>query len=289
MELNDLKIFQMVATLGSVSKAASELSYVQSNVTARIKLLEKELGTPLFYRNKRGMTLNTEGRRLLEFSREILLKMDDMYRYFHQSSVPSGVLAIGMVETINALPALLSSYCGQYPHVDLSLKAGVTEHLLQEVLDVDLDGAFVTGPINHPLIEQVHVFHEELVLVTKSSSFTVNDMTGKSLLLYKKGCGYRERLESWMKLEGLVPSKVMEFGTFDTIIGGVAAGIGISILPKSSVSSLAESGTIHLHRVPEPYQEVSTVFIRRKDAVITSTMQSFLDEISQQKIITCEN
>lgn len=283
MELNDLRIFQMVATLGSVSKAASELSYVQSNVTARIKLLEKELGTPLFYRNKRGMTLNAEGRRLLEFSRDILVKVEDMHRYFNQSSTPSGVLAIGMVETIHALPDLLSSYCSQYPQVDLSLKAGVTEHLLQEVLDVGLDGAFVTGPINHPLIEQVKVFQEELVLVTKSSSFAVDDMTDKALLLYHKGCGYRERLEGWMKLAGLIPRKVMEFGTFDTIIGGVAAGIGITIMPKSAVRHLAESGMIHLHRVPEPYQTVSTVFIRRKDTVITSTMQSFLDEISQHK------
>lgn len=283
MELNDLRIFQTVATLGSVSKAASELSYVQSNVTARIKLLEKELGTPLFYRNKRGMTLNSEGRRLMEFSREILVKVEDLHRYFHQTSEPSGVLAIGMVETTHALPGIFASYCGRYPHVDLSLKAGVTEQLVQEVLDVELDGAFVTGPINHPLIEQVQVFHEELVLVTKSSSFKVDDIPGKALLLYKKGCGYRERLESWLKLAGLIPGKVMEFGTYDTIIGGVAAGIGITILPNSSVSSLAESGKIHIHRVPEPYREVATVFIRRKDAVITNTMRSFLDAISQQK------
>ncbi|MGG4443027.1 LysR family transcriptional regulator [Brevibacillus fortis] len=284
MEINDLKIFQMVATLGSVSKTAAELSYVQSNVTARIKLLEKELGTPLFYRNKRGMTLNTEGKRLLEYSREIIAKFEEMQNYFHRASEPSGVLEVGMVETINALPGLLSSYCSQYPHVDLSLKAGVTENLLQKVLDLALDGAFVSGPINHPLIEQEQVFQEELVLVTKNSSFTASDITGKALLLYKKGCGYRERLETWMKVEGLIPKKVMEFGTFETIIGGVAAGIGITILPKSAVHHLVESGAVHIHCIPEPYHEVTTVFIRRKDSFITSTMQAFLDEIRLQKM-----
>ncbi|AWX57918.1 MULTISPECIES: LysR family transcriptional regulator [Brevibacillus] len=283
MEINDLKIFQMVATLGSVSKTAAELSYVQSNVTARIKLLEKELGTPLFYRNKRGMTLNTEGKRLLEYSREIINKFEEMQKYFHRASEPSGVLEVGMVETINALPRLLSSYCSQYPHVDISLKAGVTENLLQKVLDLALDGAFVSGPINHPLIEQEQVFQEELVLVTKNSSFTASDITGKALLLYKKGCGYRERLETWMKVEGLIPKKVMEFGTFETIIGGVAAGIGITILPKSAVHHLVESGTVHIHRIPEPYHEVTTVFIRRKDSFVTNTMQAFLNEIRLQK------
>lgn len=195
------------------------MSYVQSNVTARIKLLEKELGTPLFYRHKRGMTLNTEGRRLPEYSRDILTKLDDMHRFFHQSSEPSGVLSIGMVETINRLPELLSAYCSRFPQVDLSLTAGVTEHLLRMVLDVELDGA--------------------------------------------------------------IPRKVMEFGTYETIIGGVTAGIGMTILPKSAVRQLAESGQIHMHPVPKPYRDVTTMFIRRKDAAMTSTMQSFLAEIGR--------
>lgn len=200
--------------------------------------------------------------------------MEDMHRFFHQTSVPSGVLSIGMVETINRLFDLLSAYCSRYPQVDLSLTAGVTERLLQHVLDVELDGAFVTGPISHPLIEQVQVFTEELVLVTKGSSFALEEVTGKALLLYNKGCGFRERLESWMKLEGLIPKKVMEFGTYETIIGGIAAGIGMTILPRSAVRHMAESGQVHLHAVPKPYRDVTTVFIRRKDAVITSTMQS---------------
>lgn len=53
MELRDLQIFKCVATLGSVSSAAKELNYVQSNVTARIKHLENELNTQLFYRHKK--------------------------------------------------------------------------------------------------------------------------------------------------------------------------------------------------------------------------------------------
>lgn len=167
MEFKDLKIFQTVAAHGSISKAALELNYVQSNVTARIKLLEKELDTPLFYRHKRGMILNTEGKRLLEHSKEILSKMEEMKRTFHNKTNPSGVLEIGIVETVIALPHILSSYYSKYPNVELSLKAGVTDQLLQEVLDMKLDGAFVTGPIRHPLIEQVEVIQEKLVLVTK--------------------------------------------------------------------------------------------------------------------------
>jgi DNA-binding transcriptional LysR family regulator len=279
LEFNDLRIFQTVAAHGSISKAALELNYVQSNVTARIKLLEKELQTPLFHRHKRGMVLNTEGKRLLEQSREILSKMDEMKRSFQDKSNPSGILKVGIVETVVALPDILSSYHSKYPNVELSLKAGVTDLLLQKVVDMKLDGAFVTGPIRHPLIEQVEVIQEKLVLVTKGPTFSMEDITTRPLLLYNKGCGYRGRLESWMKVEGLIPKQIMEFGTFGTIIGSVAAGIGITILPESSVRNLAAVGTVFVHDVPDPYREITTIFIRRKDSLLTSTLQCFIDEI----------
>lgn len=279
MEFKDLKIFQTVAAHGSISKAALELNYVQSNVTARIKLLEKELDTPLFYRHKRGMILNTEGKRLLEHSKEILSKMEEMKRTFHNKTNPSGVLEIGIVETVIALPHILSSYYSKYPNVELSLKAGVTDQLLQEVLDMKLDGAFVSGPIRHPLIEQVEVIQEKLVLVTKGDAFSMDDITTKPLLLYNKGCGYRGRLESWMKVEGIIPKQIMEFGTFGTIIGSVAAGVGITIIPESSIIDLAANGTVYCHSVPEPYRDITTIFIRRKDSYLTSTLQCFIDEI----------
>lgn len=279
MDFNDLKIFQTVAACGSISKAALELNYVQSNVTARIKLLEKELQTPLFYRHKRGMILNPEGKRLLEQSRGILAGIERMKRTFQDKSNPSGVMEIGIVETVMALPDILSSYCRKYPDVELSLKAGVTEFLLQQVIDMKLDGAFVTGPIRHPLIEQVEVIQEKLVLVSKEKTFSMEDITQRPLLLYNKGCGYRERLESWMKAAGIIPKQIMEFGTLGTIIGSVAAGIGITIIPESSIADLVAKGTVFCHSVPEPYHEITTIFIRRKDSYITSTLQCFMDEI----------
>jgi len=279
MELNDLRIFHKVAAHGSVSKAALELNYVQSNVTARIKLLEKELRTPLFYRHKRGMILNPEGKRLLEHSRGILSSVDALAHLFEDESNPSGVLEIGIVETVIALPGILASFCSQYPNAELSLQAGVTDQLLQQVIDRKLDGAFVTGPIRHPLIEQVEVIHDTLTLVTKEDTFSIEDITKRPLLLCNKGCGFRERLERWMKAEGIVPKQIMEFGTFGTIIGSVAAGIGITISPESSVADLAANGTVRCHPVPEPYRDITTIFIRRKDTYLTATLRSFIDEI----------
>ena len=281
MELNDLVIFEAVALHGSVSKAAEQLNYVQSNVTGRIKRLELELQTTLFERHKRGMILNTDGKRLLEHAREILQKVDEVKRMFVPHDSPCGILDIGIIETVIALPGILHAYYSKYPNVELSLSTGVTEHLLQDVLTMKIDGAFVTGPITHPQIDQIDVIQERLMLVTKESRFSVEDITKKPLLLYNKGCGYRGRLESWMRVEGIVPKQIMEFGTFGTIIGSVAAGIGITILPESSVAQYVAERQVYAHAIPKPFQDITTVFIRRKEAYVTSTLQSFMDEIDR--------
>ncbi len=281
MEINDLIIFEAVARHGSVSKAAEQLSYVQSNVTGRIKRLEQELQTTLFERHQRGMVLNTDGKRLLEHARDILHKVDEVKQMFAPQHAPSGILDIGIIETVIALPGILHAYYSKYPNVELSLTTGVTEQLLQDVLAMKLDGAFVSGPITHPLIEQMDVIQERLMLVTRDRQFAYEDLTRKPLLLYNEGCGYRGRLESWMSVEGIVPKQIMEFGTFGTIIGSVAAGIGITILPESSITQYVAEEQVYAHEIPDPFQAVSTVFIRRKEAYVTNTLQTFIDEIDR--------
>ena len=71
MEFKDLEIFQMVAEKGTITEAAKELSYVQSNITSRIKKLEAEMNTALFNRHNRGMTLTPEGKKLLVYCEKI--------------------------------------------------------------------------------------------------------------------------------------------------------------------------------------------------------------------------
>lgn len=288
MELNDLLIFQKVAECGSVSKAAEQLSYVQSNVTARIKVLEKELQTPLFNRHKRGMIINSEGKRLLEYAKEINAKVEEMKLSFQDQQGASGILKIGIVETVIALPGILSAFNDHYPNVELSLMAGVTDQLVQDVIDMKLDGAFVTGPIRHPGVEQLAVIKEKLVLVAKLDSFTMEQLTTTPFLLYHKGCGYRGRLESWMKVEGIIPRKIMEFGTFGTIIGSVAAGIGVTVIPQSSVVDLVAGKVVEEHQLPEPYCDITTIFIWRKESYMTNTLAHFVDEIRDhaEKLIT---
>lgn len=91
MEINDLRIFQMVAYEKSISKAALNLGYAQSNITMRIKVLENELNTTLFTRNNRGVILTPNGEKLLQYTDKIITLVDEVTEEFSSSKISENV------------------------------------------------------------------------------------------------------------------------------------------------------------------------------------------------------
>ncbi|MFS0577478.1 LysR family transcriptional regulator [Sporosarcina sp. 179-K 3D1 HS] len=283
MEFKDLEIFQMVAQKGTITEAAKELRYVQSNITSRIQKLEAEMNTALFNRHNRGMTLTPEGKKLLVYCEKILSLANEMKKVVQSKTEPAGKLEIGSVETVIKLPVILSSYSKKYKNVDLSLFTGVTEQLQKDVLNHQLDGAFITEINLHPELVSHDVFQEELVLLSDNTKTSLEQLINEPFLCFSEGCGYRARLEAWYKDQNITPQKVMEFGTLETILGSVSMGLGITFVPKSAVSHLEEKGLVTCHYLPEKYSKINTVFIRRKDAYLTSTLEKFIETFEQSE------
>ncbi|PAD89765.1 LysR family transcriptional regulator [Niallia circulans] len=282
MDLQTLKVFQTVAKLGSISQAARELQYAQSNITMKIQQLEAELQTTLFYRHNRGTALTAKGRMLLTYAEKIFHLIEETKSVMNDDQSPKGPLMIGSMETTAAvrLPVLFSKYLKNYPDVDLTLKTGSTKENILGVLNYKLDGAFVAGPIANTELIQKDVFEEELILVTNpvhSPIFTIEDIQDETLLVFRPGCSYRERLEQWFRTEGACPKKMMEFGTLDGIIGCVTAGLGISMLPQSVVAKQITEGTLRQHQIPSSFSKVKTLFIYRKDKYLPSSLIKFIN------------
>ncbi len=283
VEFKDLEIFQMVAEKGTITEVAKEFKYVQSNITSRIHKLETELNTPLFNRHRRGMSLTPEGKRLLTYSKKILLLTDEMKKVVQSKEEPHGKLEIGTVETVIHLPKILSTFIKKYKDVDLSLFTGVTETLEEQVLNHKLDGAFVTESEFHSDLISYEVFQEELVLISDRHSTTLEELNGQPILCFSEGCGYRARLKAWYKDQNIKPQKIMEFGTLETILRSVAMGLGITFVPRSAVTHMEQSGLIQCHSLPDQYSKVKTVFIRRADTYLTSTIEKFIETIETNK------
>lgn len=284
MHIKDLEVFQTVAEEGTITKAAEKLNYVQSNITSRIKKLEQTLNTPLFNRHRRGMNLTPEGKKLLTYSEKILYLSTEMKKGLQSKEEPSGKLEIGSVETVIQLPYILNMYNNQYTNVDLSLYTGVTEKIRQDVLNHKLDGAFVIETDHHPDLVAHHVVEEELVLISDRKTSSWDDLKKAPFLCFSEGCAYRERLKDWYRDQNIHPTKIMELGSFETILSSVAIGLGVTCVPRSSVSRQVKKGIIQCHPLPKKYSQIHTVFIRRKDSLLTTTIQKFIETIDQSKI-----
>ncbi|BCN31870.1 LysR family transcriptional regulator [Anaeromicropila herbilytica] len=286
MDLQALKIFQIVAKTGSISKAARELNYAQSNVSNKIQQLEADLQTSLFYRHNRGITLSDKGQMLLQYSEKIFYLIDETTSALKDDNNPSGTLCIGSMEsTANVhLPKLLSEYHQNHPNVDLILKTGITEKNIREVLEYNMDGAFVAGPIDHPELIQIPFIKEELVLVTDTAHPTISsikDIQTRTLLVFPYGCSYRKILEQWLHNEGILPNKIMEFDSIGAIIASVCSGLGMSLLPVPVVEKYVQAGTLRCHSIQSSYINVPTVFIYRKDKFMSKALIKFIDMLSK--------
>src|SRR5258707_702884 len=145
MELSDLVTFSTVARLGGITRAADELNTVQSNVTNRVKALEAEVGTRLFERHSRGMTLTGAGRRLLPYAQRMAALPREAALAAGGDGNPAAPLAIGAMEPAGGgrLRMLLADFPRRFPAVQLTPRPGSAADLVAAVLHGALDGAFV--------------------------------------------------------------------------------------------------------------------------------------------------
>ena len=282
MDAADLRVFQSVAVTGSMNKAALELNTVQSNVTARIKSLEDEVGFALFERTNRGVTLTAAGRRLLPFAARAARLLDDARRAVADEGTPGGVLVVGSLETTAALrlSPILAEFAATYPAVDLSLRTGTSCELVDQVLDRGLEGAFVCGPVNHPDLLAEPFAREELVILTAPAVADFEILAARpdlKIVVLRAGCSYRLRLEAMLARRGIVGVRQLEFGTLEAIISCVGAGLGVTLLPRALLGSVWEHGRVRIHPLPNGEGWVDTVFIRHREAYASSALRAFLD------------
>ena len=273
MELSDLQTFAAVARTGGITRAAEALNTVQSNVTQRIKALEAEIGTALFERHSRGMTLTGAGLRLLPYADRIAALSREALLAARDDGEPMGPLLIGSMETTAAvrLPTRLADFHRRFPSVALSLRTAPTADLVAGVLDGTLDGAFVAGPIEHPDLTGVVAFEEELVLVTAATA-----ASGPTALVFRAGCTYRQRLEQVFNEFGWPAAARIELGTLDGMIGCVAAGMGVALLPRAVVTRHEMIGSVGLHTLTPSHARVDTLFIHRRAAHRSSALSAFM-------------
>ena len=269
MELSDLRIFSAVVREGGITRAAERLHRVQSNVTTRVRQLERELGVELFIRKGKRLHLAPAGQILLDYS-DRLLPLADEAKAAVLDSAPRGLFRLGSMESTAAvrLPAPLAAYAQRFPQVKLELRTGNPVQLATAVLAGEIEAALVAEPVAEAKFDSVIAFEEETVIVTSSGhpSIDEKDGTPDTVLVFENGCPHRRRLEDWFAGRSEIPERTIELGSYHAMLGCVLAGMGAALLPKSVIGTFPESGRLRIHALPPGEDSLSTLLIWRKGA-----------------------
>jgi DNA-binding transcriptional LysR family regulator len=97
------------------------------------------------------------------------------------------------------------------------------------------------------------------------------------IIVLRASCSYRQHLEALLARRGIVGVRHLEFGTLEAIISCVSAGLGVTLLPEGLIGPVWRQGRVRVHRLPGGEGSVETVFIRHRDAYVSSALSAFLD------------
>lgn len=262
MELVDLKVFCAVAQCGGINAAARSLRRVPSNVTARVQRLESDLGAQLFSRQARALCLTVAGREFLPKARDLLRLAEQCRESLHLTE-PGGTLRIGAMESAAAvhLPALLARYHRTFPQVKLELSTGSSGALQEQLGANRVEAIFAVEGRTSRSLATAPAFTDTLVLISAAGRATVRgpgDLAGETVLAFVAGCVFRARLETWLgrRAEGVL--RVVEMTSYHAMLGCVAAGMGVALVPRSVVELCSAPEALKVHPIPARLARVQT-------------------------------
>ena len=261
MDSSLLKVFVEVARENSITKAANKLNFAQSNVTSRIKQLEKSLGFALFHRVPKGVILSKEGEKLYPYAVEIVKKVE--LATFSMKNIDNQEhLIIGSTEsnaTTRIVPFLVQLH-SDFPNMSLELITNTTREITKELLNYKVDIAFISGVPKHNDLIVLNKVNEDIVIVEPKIGNAPN-----VFLSFKNGCAYNEFGQTYLKNSSNEDFKTLEFGNYEIILGCVKAGMGKSILPMSIVKKHKYENDLKITALPKELANMPTCLVCRKD------------------------
>ncbi len=245
MDLKQLRALVTIAETGNVTKAAELLNIVQPAVSRQLKLLEEDVGTPLFDRESHGMKLNEAGITLVEYARRILHEVDKAKAEIRpsQNSV-SGIVTVGLLPSTCDLlsSALISAIKKDYPEIRIRISTGYAGHLQDWLSNGEIDAALLYDTKPSPAIQIQPLLEERLWVIglpdsgLKKKKLGIGDLVDKPFILPSQPHGLRSLVDHACKLLKIDLNVTAETNSLNVQKSLVLGGNGVTILPSIAVA-----------------------------------------------------
>lgn len=289
MEVRNLKTFLEVAKLSSFRRAAERLNYAQSSISSQIKVLEEEIGEPLFQRQGRTITLSTAGKKLIPYALKIVEVEREAFAAASSAAEPQGLISLRIPQSLGTyyLPAIIETFRKDHSKVDFDvssceyqmlpheLKVGTTDlaFLLTDSVDLSELKTEFLGTVD--LLIAAHPSHP---LALRKSIFT-RDLKNEPIILPKHDCSYKMAFEHRLAEEKVRPGAVIEMNSIEAIKHCVKKGIGITMIPKIAVSAEIKNGDLVALPWCQNEFETAVLMIWHKEKWISPLLKEFMNTV----------
>ena len=291
MLIAQLEAFLAVAESRGVSRAAKALYLTQPALSARLRNLERELGTELFVRTPTGVRLTEAGQAFRPIAQRVLQTLADGRQVVSEfADGATGQLVLGAAPAVSAylLPAFVKRFRASHPDVRLVVHTGHSEEVLEMVRREQVQLGLVRD-LGHPDVVATPVFEDEIVLVvppghpfSAADEIGVADLEAAHLIMFDRTTSYFELTSPFFRDAGVVPKGLMEIDNVEAAKKMVEHGLGPALLPRSAVTDELDSG--RLVEVPiadaPAVRRTITAIRRRRPVAPSSLAEAFLETIT---------
>ena len=295
MTLTELRYIVAVARERHFGRAAESCFVSQPTLSVAIKKLEDELGATLFERGSGEVTVTPVGSSIVEQAQRVLEEAARVKEIAAAGSDPvAGSLRLGAIYTIGPylLPKLIPILRRTVPSMQLLIQENFTHRLAEALKHGEVDVILIALPFDEPAVATQAVYDEPFLVAMpqghaweKKKSITVDELTKESLLLLGEGHCFRDQVLEFCRgasRSGL--ARTFESSSLETIRQMVAGGIGVTVLPSTSIGAGgAANDLISLRPFAKPVPERRVALAWRRSFPRPQAVQAL-----RQAILACD-
>ena len=285
MNIRDLRYLVALAEHGHFGRAAKACFVSQPALSMQIKKLEETLGIALLERTNKKVLLTEPGRLITQHAKEILYQVETMHAVAEQAKEPfSGSLILGIIPTLAPylLPCIIPTLSTEFPKLNLYLRESLTENLLTQLNEGQLDCALLALPLSEIQLESTPLFTEEFVLTTPINhpfaalkTVDFSHLNQQTLLLLEEGHCLRDQTLALCQKTHASEFPTFQASSLETLRHMVISHAGITLLPKLACQPNEQLAYIPFDD-PKPVRTIGMVW--RK----SSAKKILLDQLAKK-------
>ncbi|HBI5864788.1 TPA: LysR family transcriptional regulator [Listeria monocytogenes] len=272
MDIENMKAFNKVAELKSISAAANELHHLQSNMSNKIKNIEKQFQTQLFFRHSNGVEPTKEGEKIYQQFKKMILLWEETIDIINNEEE---TISIGITQS--SLPmefnTIIKEFYQQFPNKKLSIVSGSTSELIPKIANSELTIAYVAELEKENLFQDSQIISQtlswdKLVFAGNTAGKSVQKILAEErLYVFSKQCYSYRALAALINDINIPNVSISEINIPETLVEICNNELGIGIIPESIALNYH---FLNYETLPTEYASLRKTLIYHADHTISN-------------------